>query len=46
MDLQMAELKTYDTLLCSAAKRQIEINLDDGVDTNYGKFARLLAKLR
>ncbi|WP_067624662.1 BREX-1 system adenine-specific DNA-methyltransferase PglX [Alicyclobacillus acidiphilus] len=44
LDLKIAEFKEYEELLHHMADRQIEIDLDDGVDVNYAKFEGLLAK--
>jgi type II restriction/modification system DNA methylase subunit YeeA len=37
------ELRKYDEILKHYADMQIEIDLDDGVVVNYGKFGKLLA---
>lgn len=44
LELKIAELKDYEEVLHHLADQQIEIDLDDGVDVNYEKFADLLAK--
>jgi type II restriction/modification system DNA methylase subunit YeeA len=43
---QQEELRKYDELLRHYADQQIEIDLDDGVRVNYGKFRELLAVVK
>jgi hypothetical protein len=43
---QQEELRKYDELLRHYADQQIEIDLDDGVRANYGKFKELLAPVK
>ena len=45
LNKQIDELKKYDELLHHMADMQIEIDLDDGVKVNYGKFKGLVAKI-
>ncbi|MBN6185687.1 BREX-1 system adenine-specific DNA-methyltransferase PglX [Aneurinibacillus sp. BA2021] len=45
LDKKIEELKAYDELLHHLADKQIEIDLDDGVATNYEMFKGLLAKI-
>ncbi len=40
------ELRRFDEKLRHYADRQIQLDLDDGVKANYGKFGDLLAKVR
>lgn len=35
---QLAEMQTYDRAIAHVANQRIEIDLDDGVKTNYAKF--------
>ncbi|QSO48382.1 BREX-1 system adenine-specific DNA-methyltransferase PglX [Alicyclobacillus mengziensis] len=44
LELKIVELKDYEEVLHHMADQQIEIDLDDGVDVNFGKFETLLAK--
>ncbi|OZT77511.1 BREX-1 system adenine-specific DNA-methyltransferase PglX [Salinicoccus roseus] len=44
LEKNIEELKEYDEVLHHMADQQIEIDLDDGVEINYEKFKRLLAK--
>jgi hypothetical protein len=46
MAKQQEELRRYDELLRHYADQQIEIDLDDGVRVNYGKFRELLAVVK
>jgi hypothetical protein len=41
---QQAELLSFDERLRHYADRRIELDLDDGVKVNYGKFGGLLAE--
>lgn len=45
LDKKIDELIAYDELLHHMADMQIEIDLDDGVKVNYGKFKGLVAKI-
>lgn len=45
LDKKIEELKAYDELLHHLADKQIEMDLDDGVATNYEMFKGLLAKI-
>lgn len=45
LDKKIEELKEYDELLHHMADMQIEIDLDEGVAANYGKFKGLVAKI-
>lgn len=45
LEKKIDELKAYDELLHHMADMQIEIDLDDGVKVNYGKFKGLVAKI-
>lgn len=45
LDKKIGELQNYDELLHHMADRQIEIDLDAGVKTNYETFKGLVAKL-
>jgi hypothetical protein len=40
------ELLTYDEQLRHYADQRIELDLDDGVKVNYGKFGDLLAEVK
>ena len=42
---KQAELKSFDDELRHYADQRIELNLDDGVKVNYGKFGNLLAEV-
>ncbi len=41
---KLEEIKKYDELLKHYADKQIELDLDDGVDINYAKFEKIIAK--
>ncbi len=43
---QAEELRTYDEKLRHYADMKIELDLDDGVKVNYGKFGDLLDKVK
>jgi type II restriction/modification system DNA methylase subunit YeeA len=43
---QQEELKTFDEQLRHFADQRIELDLDDGVKVNYGKFGPLLAEVK
>lgn len=43
---QQAELQTFDERLKHTACKPITIDLDDGVEVNYGKFGHLLAEVK
>jgi len=43
---QREELQTFDEKLRHAADISIELDLDDGVKVNYGKFGDLLAEVK
>lgn len=43
---QQAELAAFDEQLRHAADQRIQLDLDDGVKVNYGKFGDLLAERR
>lgn len=45
LDKKIEELKAYDELLHHLADMQIEMDLDNGVATNYEMFKGLLAKI-
>ncbi|MFB6468676.1 BREX-1 system adenine-specific DNA-methyltransferase PglX [Cytobacillus sp. Hz8] len=45
LDKKIEELKAYDELLHHLADKQIEMDLDNGVATNYEMFKGLLAKI-
>lgn len=45
LDKKIEELKAFDEVLHHLADKQIEIDLDDGVATNYEMFKGLLAKI-
>lgn len=45
LEKKVEELKAYDELLHHMADMQIEINLDDGVASNYQKFKELVTKI-
>ncbi|MCB2299883.1 BREX-1 system adenine-specific DNA-methyltransferase PglX [Clostridium tagluense] len=45
IDKQIDELKKYDEVLHHMADMQIEIDLDDGVVSNYKKFKDILVKI-
>lgn len=46
LEKKINELKAYDELLHHMADMQIEIDLDDGVKVNYGKFKGLVAPIK
>src|SRR5690606_30145760 len=43
---QHVELQGFDEQLRHVADQRIELDLDDGVKVNYGKFANLLAEVK
>ena len=43
---QLAELRAFDESLRHYADQRIELDLDDGVKVNYGKFGSLLAEVK
>jgi type II restriction/modification system DNA methylase subunit YeeA len=43
---QQVELSTFDEKLRHYADKQIQLDLDDGVKVNYGKFGDLLAEVK
>jgi cell division septal protein FtsQ len=43
---QQAELQKFDEKLRHYADRRIQLDLDDGVKVNYGKFGDLLAEVK
>ena len=43
---QRQELQTFDEKLRHFADQRIELDLDDGVKVNYGKFGDLLAEVK
>jgi len=43
---QREELRTFDEKLRHYADQRIELDLDDGVKVNYGKFGDLLAEVK
>jgi len=43
---QQAELATFDEKLRHHADQRINLDLDDGVKVNYGKFGDLLAEVK
>ena len=43
---QLAELRVFDESLRHYADQRIELDLDDGVKVNYGKFGNLLAEVK
>lgn len=45
LNKKLEELKEYDEWLHHMADQQIEIDLDDGILVNYGKFNGLVAKI-
>jgi hypothetical protein len=45
LDKKMAELRDYDEWLHHMADKQFEIELDDGILVNYGKFNKLVEKI-
>lgn len=45
LDKKIEEVKAYDEVLHHLADKQIDIDLDDGVATNYEMFKGLLAKI-
>ena len=43
----LAELKEYeDEILYPLATQQVQIDLDDGVKVNYGKFGKALKAIK
>lgn len=43
---QLAEVQAFDEKLRHYADQRIELDLDDGVKVNYGKFGDLLAEVK
>jgi len=43
---QQAELQTFDEKLRHYADQRINLDLDDGVKVNYGRFGDLLAEVK
>ena len=43
---QREELQTFDEKLRHYADQRVELDLDDGVKVNYGKFGDLLAEVK
>ncbi|CAI2456877.1 Uncharacterised protein [Serratia proteamaculans] len=43
---QLTELRSFDDQLKHYADMKIQLNLDDGVKVNYGKFGTLLAEVK
>ena len=46
IEAQAAELASYELKLQHLAYQMIKIDLDDGVNVNYAKFADVLAKVK
>jgi hypothetical protein len=46
LNAKLAELTAFDSVLNHYAQMQIELDLDDGVRVNYGKFGALLANVK
>ena len=46
LNSKLQETKEYDEKIAHIANQKIEIDLDDGVTTNYSKFADILAKIK
>ncbi|HIJ26851.1 MAG TPA: hypothetical protein HPP79_14435, partial [Gammaproteobacteria bacterium] len=46
LEKKQTELQAYDDKLKHYADMQIELDLDDGVKVNYGKFGDLLAEVK
>lgn len=46
LEKKQVELREFDDKLKHYADMQIELNLDDGVKVNYGKFGDLLAEVK
>ena len=46
IEAQAAELAAYELKLQHLAYQMIKIDLDDGVNVNYAKFADVLAKVK
>jgi len=45
LDKVLKELAEYEDVLLDLARRQVRIDLDDGVKVNYGKFGSALRKV-
>ena len=45
LDKVLKELAEYEDVLLDLARKQIRIDLDDGVKVNYAKFGRALRKV-
>ncbi|MDM9210857.1 BREX-1 system adenine-specific DNA-methyltransferase PglX, partial [Klebsiella pneumoniae] len=43
---QLTELRSFDDQLKHYADMKIQLDLDDGVKVNYGKFGTLLAEVK
>ena len=43
---QQEELRQFDEQLRHYADQRIQLDLDDGVKVNYGKFGKLLAEVK
>ena len=46
IDLKMSEIIPFDQELDHLANQMIEIDLDEGINANYDKFASILAKIK
>jgi type II restriction/modification system DNA methylase subunit YeeA len=46
LEKKQAELLTFDEQLKHHAEKRITLDLDDGVNVNYGKFGNLLADVK
>lgn len=46
LNAKLAELTAFDSVLNHYAQMQIELDLDDGVRVNYGKFGGLLTNVK
>ena len=46
LNAKLNEIKEYDEKIAHIANKKININLDDGVTTNYSKLADILAKIK
>ena len=46
LNAKLQEMTAYDEKIAHIANQRISIDLDDGVTTNYSKFADILAKIK
>ena len=46
LNAKLQEIKEYDEKIAHIANQKINIDLDDGIKVNYGKFKDILAKIK